>query len=186
MGAERAAAIQSRLSLATLQAAASAVARLRAAGVAVELVLALSGLGPRAARRWGSALGAERTSLQGGGGLGVRMQRQRRRASREGVRRLVLIGSDLPGLSVASLLRAFLLLRQAPLVLGPAHDGGYWLVGLAGSWPLLFAGADAPIPWGRDRVLACTLRAAERLGLAVELLEAAGDLDRPEDLERWR
>jgi glycosyltransferase A (GT-A) superfamily protein (DUF2064 family) len=146
----------------------------------------VSGLGLRAARRWGQALGADSTLLQGGGGLGLRMQRQRQRASRERVRSLVLIGSDLPGLSAASLLRAFLLLRHSPLVLGPARDGGYWLVGLAGSWPLLFAGADGPIPWGQDRVLACTLRAAERLGLAVEQLEVAADLDRVEDLERWR
>ena len=162
------------------------LATTNAAGLAVDPLLAVSGLGPRAARRWGDALGAERTLLQGSGGLGLRMQRQRQRACRERVRSLVLIGSDLPGLSTASLLQAFLRLRQVPLVLGPAHDGGYWLIGLSGSWPLLFAGADSPIPWGSDQVLARTLRAADRLGLVPEPLQPAADLDRAEDLERWR
>lgn len=186
LGAERAAAVQARLSLATLQVVAAAITALRAAGLAVDPLLAVSGLGPRAARRWGRALGAERTLLQGAGGLGLRMQRQRQRACRERVRSLVLIGSDLPELSVASLLQAFLQLHRLPLVLGPAADGGYWLIGLSGSWPLLFAGADSPIPWGSDQVLTRTLRAADRLGLALECLPPAADLDRARDLERWR
>lgn len=186
VGSLRAAAIQARLTAATLAVAAEAVAGLRRWGLAVELSLAVSGLGPRAARRWGRALGVERTLLQGRGSLGLRMQRQRIRAARQGARRLVLIGTDLPGLEATALMQAFQQLADAPLVLGPATDGGYWLIGLGGSWPILFAGATAPLAWGSAQVLAQTLEAADRLGLKAELLGPVADLDRPQDLEPWR
>ncbi len=177
----RAALIQARLSAHVLQ-----VARIAAAGQGLELVLAVSGLADRAARRWGGELGAARTVLQGEGRLGVRLQRQLIRARREGARRVILIGSDLPDLASPDLIEAFRLLEQQPLVLGPACDGGYWLIGLAGSWPTLFAGAGQAIGWGGDQVLAQTLAAAAALGLEPQLLPQRADLDRGVDLRRWR
>jgi rSAM/selenodomain-associated transferase 1 len=190
VGAQRAAAIQARLTAHVLQEARAASAPVSGASVpsrlGVELVLAVSGLGPRASRRWASRLGGMRTVPQGSGGLGLRLQRQVRRARAEGAPALVLIGSDLPELNAADLRLAFAMLRQAPLVLGPARDGGYWLIGLQGDWPPLFAGHRAPIAWGSDQVLRQTLTAAEALGLRPTLLPLRSDLDHPVDLRRWR
>ena len=77
---------------------------------------------------------------------------------------------------------AFAQLQRTPLVLGPACDGGYWLIGLRHCWPQLFAGID----WGGDRVLEQTLTVASKLKLATALLRERADLDRPQDLQRWR
>ncbi len=180
----RAALIQARLSAHVLQ-----VARIAAAGHGQELVLAVSGLADRAARRWGRELGAERTVLQGQGSLGARLQRQVVRAQREGARRVILIGSDLPDLGSDDLIEAFQQLERRPLVLGPAGDGGYWLIGLgsrSAPWPTLFAGAEEAIGWGGCQVLAQTLAAAAALGLEPHLLATRSDLDRGVDLRRWR
>jgi hypothetical protein len=187
IGSVRAAAVQARLSSHVLQVAAEATRHShRGEGPAAELVLAVSGLGPQAARRWGQRLGAERTVLQGQGGLGLRLQRQLQRGLREGAAAVVLIGSDLPELAVPDLIQALDLMRAHPLVLGPAVDGGYWLIGLGGHWPALFAGADQAIPWGSDRVLSQTLAVAGQLGLRPAWLPLRSDLDQPADLERWR
>jgi glycosyltransferase A (GT-A) superfamily protein (DUF2064 family) len=118
------------------------------------------------------------------------MQRQLARARREGARQVVLVGSDLPHLSAADLLAAFVALEQGPLVLGPAADGGYWLIGLRlepgqGSAPGP-AGLFSGIAWGTAQVLEQTRAAAARIGLPLELLAERADLDRPADLRPWR
>jgi len=115
---------------------------------------------------------------QGPGDLGRRMLRAFRGAFREGAEMAALVGSDLPGLGGRIVEKAFCLLRRADLVLGPALDGGYYLVGMKAPCPGLFEG----IPWGTGRVLEETLARAGRLGLPVELLEPLADVDRPEDL----
>ncbi len=153
----------------------------------VEVVVAMDGLGPRAARRWFGARVGLRWVGQGRGSLGLRMQRQINRAIREGAQSVVLIGSDLPRLESADLAAGFAGLGAAAgdgcdLVLGPADDGGYWLIGLYQSQPSLLAG----IPWGSDQVMGCTLERAERLGLDVGLLATRSDLDWPRDLLPWR
>ena len=70
----------------------------------------------------------------------------------------------------------------ADVVLGPAEDGGYYLIALrAGAVaPRLFEG----IAWSTGQVLAATLDRCRELGLAVELLPQASDVDTPEDLHR--
>jgi rSAM/selenodomain-associated transferase 1 len=190
LGDGRAAAIQGRLthhSLAAARQACRAAARDGDSGRGrPELVLAVSGLAPRAAQRWGARLGADRVLPQGEGSLGVRMQRQMEWGLRRGAPWVVLIGSDLPLLSAADLLDAFAALERAPLVLGPAEDGGYWLVGLRRRCGGLFAGDAEPIRWGGATVLAQTLATARRAGLAPALLPRRADLDRPADLGRWR
>jgi len=153
----------------------------------VEVVVAMDGLGPRAARRCFGARGGLRWVAQGRGSLGVRMQRQINRAKREGAQSVVLIGSDLPQLEHADLAAGFACLGAAAgdgcdLALGPADDGGYWLIGLHRSQPSLFSG----IPWGSDRVMGCTVERAEGLGLDVGLLATRSDLDWPKDLLPWR
>ncbi|MCP9942462.1 TIGR04282 family arsenosugar biosynthesis glycosyltransferase [Cyanobium sp. ATX 6E8] len=177
LGAAAAARIQSRLTSHTL-----AVARGGRRRLGFELVLAVDGLAGRAARRWGVALGADRVQLQGPGGLGLRMQRQVQRAFRAGARQVVVIGSDLPQLDGDDLVAAFAALESRAAVLGPAHDGGYWLLGLRQPQPALMAG----IAWGTPRVLTQTLAAIDRLGLEPALLAPRGDLDWAMDLRPWR
>ena len=177
LGAARAAQIQARLTVHTL-----AAARDARQGYGLELVLAVEGLGGLAASRWGQALGADRTVLQGRGALGLRMQRQFQRAAREGASKVVLIGSDLPELEASDLSAAFTSLGHCQGVLGPALDGGYWLIGLRRPVPELLAG----IAWGSEQVLEQTLAAMARRGLEPELLTRRGDLDWARDLLPWR
>lgn len=118
---------------------------------------------------------------QGKGDLGARMARAFARAFAEGASRVVVIGSDIPGLTDAHLERALDALRDAPLVLGPAPDGGYHLVGLSAPLPGIFEG----IAWGGREVLAHTLERAEEAGVTPVLLEPLPDLDRPQDLTLW-
>lgn len=188
IGPERAAAVQRRLLHHGLAAAREAARTGGQRGQPIEVVLALSGLGPRARDRWGARLAVDRLVGQGEGSLGVRLGRQVERARREAVGALLLIGSDLPELSAADLLAGFAALDQGRLVLGPAADGGYWLMGLSPRRraPRLFAGARGPIPWGSESVLRHTLAAAAAEGLTPVLLARRGDLDRPADLARWR
>ncbi len=103
-----------------------------------------------------------------------------------GCRRVVVIGTDIPGITAAILEGAFEQLRISDLVLGPAADGGYYLIGLRHSSlesarPLL----SAAIPWGTTHVLQTTLQIADACGLSSSLLETLRDIDRPEDLPAW-
>ncbi len=186
IGNRRAAAVQHRLNRHTL-ASALALRELHRGAITPELVLATEPLGPRAAQRWARQLGADRGVGQGSGGLGLRMQRQLQRAWREGTGQVVLIGSDLPELQPADLLAAFQALERVPLVLGPATDGGYWLIGLARSAPPQLAGRlCSGMPWGTALVLERTLAAARALEMEPALLELRADLDHAADLRPWR
>jgi hypothetical protein len=93
---------------------------------------------------------------------------------------IVVIGSDSPTLPLASIERAFRELQDNPVVLGPADDGGYYLIGLRGLVPPLFD----DLPWGTDRVLEITRRRLDEVGIAYALLEPWYDVDRPADLDR--
>lgn len=177
VGAAAAARIQARLTRHTLAVACSLARQL-----GLEVVLAVDGLGPRAACRWGAALGANRCLLQGQGGLGLRMHRQFLRAAAEGARRVVVIGSDLPWLEGGDLAAAFEALNRRSAVLGPANDGGYWLLGLRRPDPWLLGG----MAWGSAQVLEQTLAVMAQRGLEPALLTRRGDLDREEDLRPWR
>ncbi len=118
---------------------------------------------------------------QGPGDLGRRMYRALARARREGCGRAVLVGSDIPGLTDRIMAQALDALERCHLVLGPARDGGYYLVGMKRPRPELFQG----LRWGGPRVLARTRELARRSGLETRLLPELGDLDRPRDLPLW-
>jgi len=91
----------------------------------------------------------------------------------------VLIGSDCPSLSCSDLqLATEYLENKADVVLGPADDGGYYLIGMSKSNPRLFSG----IKWGKDTVLAETCSRIKSLNLKNELLSKRTDLDRTSDL----
>lgn len=125
---------------------------------------------------------------QGGGNLGDRLIRAAAAAASEGVERLVLVGADAPLLPLSLVERAFAALRDRPVALAPAEDGGYVLLGLAtGRLPR----ASVPsllreVPWGTAEVLEATRRNAAATGLEVAVLPSSWDVDRPEDLTRLR
>ena len=130
----------------------------------------------------------QKLRLQGEGRLGLRMRRQLLQARRGRLSPpLLIIGTDLPDLCRRDLCCAIDALTRHDLVVGPARDGGYWLLGLgpalAGECPSwLFAG----LPWGSDRVLAITRERAIRRGLMPFLLREHNDIDRVEDLKPWQ
>ena len=121
---------------------------------------------------------------QRGETLGDRMRDGALDLLASGFDRVVLIGSDLPTLPVAHLVTALdILARSADvLVLGPAEDGGYYLIGRAQAPPELFAA----IPWGTPLVLQRTCEVAEALGIPVEMLARWYDVDSMSDLRRVR
>jgi rSAM/selenodomain-associated transferase 1 len=92
---------------------------------------------------------------------------------------LLVIGTDAPTLTVPLLDKAFVALADSDLVLGPACDGGYYLIGLNAPYPFLFD-LD-PALWGGDRVLGETLTRAVKADLNVHLLPELRDLDTPDD-----
>ena len=123
---------------------------------------------------------------QGSGNLGERLTRAARDARRDGVGRLVIIGSDAPLLPTALVEAAFSELDARDAVLAPAEDGGYVLIAIAverlpeTALDCLFAG----IPWGTGAVRQATADAAGRAGLRFGELPSHWDVDRPEDLPR--
>ena len=136
--------------------------------------------GARALAR--AAAGMERIA-QRGADLGARLLGTFRSLRARGFRRVVVIGSDSPTLPPAMLNQAFAALQQGgEVVLGPAEDGGYYLVGSTRVLPVMFEG----IPWGTDRVLGATLQRLDRSGVRAVILPRWYDVDRPEDLERAR
>jgi uncharacterized protein len=117
--------------------------------------------------------------IQGEGDLGARMRLSFQKAFRQGWERVVLIGSDLPELTPAIVRESFERLSNHDLVLGPARDGGYYLIGLKANRPELFGNL---MVWGTKEVLKTTLTTADQLGLRTALLAGLRDVDRPEDL----
>jgi rSAM/selenodomain-associated transferase 2/rSAM/selenodomain-associated transferase 1 len=118
---------------------------------------------------------------QAGGDLGERELAAFQTAFREGSQKTLIIGTDILGLTVPVIEEALRQLGPHDLVLGPAIDGGYYLIGLKQPHADLFT----EIPWGTDKVLNATLEAADRLGLPTALLQPLADVDRPEDLSQW-
>ena len=120
--------------------------------------------------------------LQQGSDLGERMHNALEAALLHGEFAL-LIGTDCPALTVDYLDRACrALLDGADVVLGPAEDGGYVLIGLRHCHRELFT----DIPWSTDRVLDITRERLATQGCRAVELDTLWDLDRPEDLLRWR
>ncbi len=121
---------------------------------------------------------------QRGASLGERMHAVFGDLCGAGYRQVILVGSDIPTLSAASVERACDLLQRdgCDVVLGPADDGGYYLIGLNGPVEALFSG----ISWSTSSVLEQTVQKARRLSLRVHLVAGTYDVDVAEDLERLR
>jgi uncharacterized protein len=117
---------------------------------------------------------------QAGTDLGVRMST----ALRDGLTRhesVILVGTDLPLINRSYIEQAVSALQTHDVVLGPAEDGGYGLVGVKADTPDMFSDID----WGTERVLSQTCARLNRDQLDFGLLPLIWDVDRPADLPRY-
>jgi len=117
---------------------------------------------------------------QRGKGLGERLNNIFQDNLARGYQAVSIVDSDSPDLPKSIINESFglLLSKQAEVVLGPCHDGGYYLVGLRKPYPELFRN----IPWSTKNVLSTTLEKARKMGLNVRLLSRWNDLDTFEDI----
>lgn len=178
--------VKSRLSAAAGDAAALDLYRcfgldmldmIRSAGLPVAVFVDPAGR-IEAVREW---LGADlRYHPQEGTDLGERMENAFRAIFAEGAAAAVLIGSDLPDLPAVILREAGAALETNDAVIGPAQDGGYYLIGFRreGFQPDIFRG----IPWGGPDVFDRTMQAFRRNGASVHALRTWRDVDTIEDL----
>lgn len=110
---------------------------------------------------------------QADGDLGQRMQQAFRDRFATNAERVVLIGSDCLAITEAHLTQAFAALDTADVVIGPATDGGYYLLGMKQLHDKLFTN----MPWSQSSLLAETTLTLKRNGLTCSLLEALTDID---------
>jgi rSAM/selenodomain-associated transferase 1 len=162
LGADGAARVYARMLDATLDSA-------RQSGMPVEL--RITGAVPEAF----SPLCGDGVTIveQGDGDLGERLTRVPAPA--------IVIGSDAPGLTPELLREAHALLEKFEVVIGPATDGGYYLIGFSRPIPFAFEG----IPWSTPTVLSETLERLGAHGIEPTLLPVLTDIDTPEDLDHW-
>ncbi|HET7319837.1 MAG TPA: TIGR04282 family arsenosugar biosynthesis glycosyltransferase [Nitrospirota bacterium] len=117
---------------------------------------------------------------QTGDDLGERMEQAFVRVFTEGFREAVLIGSDIPGLSAGIVREAFASLSEHGAVIGPANDGGYYLIGFTRGafWPEIFHS----MPWSTPAVFGETLGRLASASRRVHVLPECIDVDTSEDL----
>lgn len=162
LGAEGAALVYARL-------LAHTVAVARASGIPFEL--RATG-GDAAAFR--NLLGAEiDVADQGGGDLGARLARVPPPA--------IVIGSDCPALTPALLWAAHDALATEPVVIGPASDGGYYLLGYTADAGFAFTDME----WSTSGVFEETVARFAARGHRVAVLPELADIDAPQDLDDW-
>ncbi len=154
----------------------------RAAGASGDagVTVCFTGAARRKFRAW---LGRDFAyATQPAGDLGVRLRRAFGSAFSGHARRVAVVATDVPDLTAVVLRQALAGLRDHDVVLGPAADGGYYLIGMTRARPELFLGID----WGTGRVCAQTRDAIGRQGLSVLELPTLGDVDLPEDTAALR
>lgn len=115
---------------------------------------------------------------QSEGDLGRRLEHAADEALAEGAKWVIIVGTDCPDLDASTISGAIDALGRSDVVLGPAADGGYYLIGFRQARPELFHGID----WGSERVLQQTLDRAAASQLKVTRLQTLPDVDNPEDL----
>jgi hypothetical protein len=121
-------------------------------------------------------------SLQHGADLGERLDNLLTAALAAGAAQAVVIGSDSPTLPAAYVARAFTLLDDHDVVLGPSDDGGYYLIGLCSPQPRVLRDVTMSTP----HVFRDTLAVTANLGLRVALLPTWYDVDTAAELARLR
>ncbi|MDP1587995.1 MAG: TIGR04283 family arsenosugar biosynthesis glycosyltransferase [Prosthecobacter sp.] len=171
LGAEGAADLQRRMTLQTVGRAWAACASLPN----TRLIIAHEGGTAQEMRGW---LGPLCFQKQAQGDLGARLTHAMMVAHAQGTRKMVIIGTDCPDLTEEHLSAAFAMLDESDVVLGPAHDGGYYLIGMREPQPSLFEA----IPWSTSEVFAITQQRARAAGLSLSSLPALADVDEPADV----
>jgi len=149
-----------------------------AANSSIELRVYYNGDSLETMEQW---LGCRSFRRQVHGDLGEKMRLAFDQSFQDGAKRVIMVGADIPGLNQKILKKAYVGLANHDLVLGPAKDGGYYLIGLSKSAPFLFQ----RINWGSARVLEQTVNLAGNHNLSVTLLETLADVDRPGDLDNF-
>lgn len=122
---------------------------------------------------------------QSSGDLGMRMSRAFSQGFQDGMQRVVMIGADCPDVTSNLLAQAFQSLEASDIVLGPALDGGYYLIGLSETCCSVYQDLFQGIEWGTSQVFDQTVAIARHLNLSFTALTPLSDIDRPEDLAIW-
>ena len=117
--------------------------------------------------------------LQPSGDLGDRLRRAFEIAFQNGVKSIIAVGTDVPGYTSKTFHQALKNLNNHDVALGPAIDGGYYLIGMKLFHPELFADID----WGTEHVYKQTCTIIKRLNLKLARLPQLSDVDRPNDLD---
>jgi len=118
--------------------------------------------------------------FQQGADLGKRMAHAFTQLFKDGFKQVVLIGSDIPGIDATYLHTAMTLLASHDMVIGPALDGGYCLIGF--HHEQFSAALFENIPWSSDQVFHLTMQSAETAGLSTGILPPLQDIDTYDDL----
>jgi len=160
--------------------------RVRKLDAAITIRIDVDSRDTSAARKW---LGRRfDCAPQIDGDIGRRMAYAFERAFSAGAQQVALIGSDIPDLTAGVISRAFDQLTRHDVILGPAADGGYYLVGMRRA--AVAAGAmdifAADMPWGTRRVFSQTLTIAGARKLSIGRIPVLRDIDRPADLAYWK
>jgi rSAM/selenodomain-associated transferase 1 len=133
---------------------------------------------PDASQEMRAWLGEHEFRAQVGDDLGARMAHAFREHFGRGDGPLIAIGADTPDVSAATIAQAIHILDRADVAIGPALDGGYYLLGLKAPHERLFDG----VPWGTPDVLQVTERRCQDLDITVGQLGVLRDIDTAEDL----
>jgi len=178
IGAKKAALLQKTLTEQLI----TSYRRMDTEGEKISLLVSYSGAQEPAMRAW---LGEADYCRQPDGDLGVRMADALRTAMDLGAHKMLLVGSDIPGLGTRILQQAFELLDKDHVVLGPSEDGGFYGIGFTAETakqmlPSLFAG----ITWSTGEVFFTVYGRLVRSGYEPKLLPQLFDIDTPEDLAR--
>lgn len=120
--------------------------------------------------------------VQSGNDLGSRMENAYQRVFAKGFEKIIILGTDCGELENRNVVKAFELLDAHEVVIGPARDGGYYLLGMK----KMIADLFQEIPWSSEKVLFLTMEKLERQAISYELLEILSDVDRIEDWEKLK
>ncbi|WP_325053150.1 TIGR04282 family arsenosugar biosynthesis glycosyltransferase [Leptospira biflexa] len=121
-------------------------------------------------------------SLQSRGDLGEKMEKAFQNELDPKPCQTLIIGTDCPYLTVASFEKAYKELEKSDFVIGPAKDGGYYLLGMKEFFPNVFL----EIPWSTESVLPLTIKRIQDQNLTFTLLEELNDIDTVEDWKEWK
>ena len=119
--------------------------------------------------------------LQEGNDLGEKMYNAFNKVIDRGSTKTIIIGTDIPDISSDIIQKAFQALNNSDAVIGPANDGGYYLLGMKKLYRSFFTG----IEWSKDTVLNKTLEKINSLNLSYSMLPELIDIDTEEDLKNW-